>query len=61
MDIDNKTLVITGAGNDIGRAWALKFHQEGANAVAADIDKVSLASLSSMGISTKNVGATQNK
>ena len=61
MNIDNKTLVITGAGNGIGRAWALKFHQEGANVVAADIDKVSLASLSSMGISTKNVGATQNK
>ena len=55
MNIDNKTFVITGAGNGIGRAWALKFHQEGANVVAADIDKESLASLSNMGISTKNV------
>ena len=61
MDIDNKTLVIAGAGNGIGRAWALKFHQEGANVVAADIDKVSLASLSSMGISTKNVDVRDSK
>ena len=61
MDIDNKTLVITGAGNGIGRAWALKFHQEGANVIAADIDKESLASLSNMGISTKNVDVRDSK
>ena len=51
----NKTIVITGAGNGIGRAWALKFHQEQAHVVAADIDIKSLASLSDIGISTKNV------
>ena len=61
MNIDNKTLVITGAGNGIGRAWALKFHQEGANVVAADIDKESLVSLSKMGISTKNVDVRDSK
>ena len=51
----NKTIVITGAGNGIGRAWALKFHQEKAHVVAADIDIKSLESLSDIGISTKNV------
>ena len=61
MNIDNKTLVITVAVNGIGRAWALKFHQEGANVVAADIDKESLASLSNMGISTKNVDVRDSK
>ena len=61
MDIENKTLVITGAGNGIGRAWALKFHQEGANVVAADIDKESLVSLSNMGIPTKNVDVRDSK
>lgn len=55
MNIKNKTIVITGAGNGIGRAWALKFHQEQAHVVAADIDIKSLASLSDIGISTKNV------
>ena len=34
----NKTILITGAGSGIGRATALTFAREGANAVCADID-----------------------
>ncbi|PYZ95434.1 3-oxoacyl-ACP reductase [Alteribacter lacisalsi] len=37
--LDNKTAVITGAGRGIGRATAIRFAQEGAAVVAADLNE----------------------
>ena len=50
-----KTIVITGAANGIGRAWALGFHKENAHVIAADIDSRQLESLASEGIMTAKV------
>ncbi|MEP2783305.1 MAG: SDR family oxidoreductase [Pseudoruegeria sp.] len=38
MLLDNRTVVITGAGRGIGRACALRAAQEGANLVLTDVD-----------------------
>lgn len=38
MRFENKTVVVTGGGNGIGRATALRFAQEGARVVVGDID-----------------------
>ena len=38
--LENKVCVITGAGSGIGRAAAIRFAQEGASVVVADIDAV---------------------
>lgn len=40
MKLQNRTIVITGAGSGIGRACALAFSYEGANIVVADINGV---------------------
>lgn len=37
MQLEGKTAIVTGASSGIGRAIALRFAQEGANVVAADI------------------------
>lgn len=37
--LDNKTAVITGGGNGIGRACAVRFAEEGANIVVADMQE----------------------
>lgn len=42
MRLHNKTVIITGAGNGIGRATALLFSQEGANVVVTDINEEAL-------------------
>lgn len=39
MLLENKTAVITGAGSGVGRASALRFAEEGARVVCADIDE----------------------
>ena len=36
--LDNKSAIITGAGNGVGRASALRFAEEGARVVCADLD-----------------------
>ena len=36
MRFEGKTVIITGAGKGIGRAYALGFAREGANVVIAD-------------------------
>jgi len=38
MDFINKTVVITGAGNGIGKGIAIHYAEKGANVVVADID-----------------------
>jgi NAD(P)-dependent dehydrogenase (short-subunit alcohol dehydrogenase family) len=38
MKLENRNVVITGAGSGIGRASAIEFAKEGANVVAADIN-----------------------
>ena len=38
MRFKNKTVIVTGAGSGIGETTAIKFAQEGANVVIADID-----------------------
>ena len=50
-----KTIVITGAANGIGKAWALGFHKENAHVIAADIDSCQLKSLADQGITTEKV------
>ena len=50
--LKGKTVVITGAANGIGRAWALGFKKERANVIAADIDSEMLKSLSDQDITT---------
>ena len=50
--VSNKSIVITGAANGIGRAWAKRFHEEGAKVVACDIDQENLDRLSDLGIKT---------
>lgn len=39
MKLQNRSVVITGAGSGIGRACALKFAEEGANVIVADINE----------------------
>ncbi len=39
MDFSNKSVVITGAGNGIGRGIALHYAEKGANVILADIDE----------------------
>lgn len=41
MEFSNKTVVITGAGNGIGKGIALHYAKKGANVVLADIDEKS--------------------
>ena len=40
MRFKNKTVIVTGAGSGIGETTAIKFAQEGANVVIADIDSI---------------------
>ena len=39
MKLPNKTAVVTGAGSGIGRAIALRFAQEGARIVIAELNE----------------------
>ena len=47
-----KTIIITGAANGIGRAWAKAFNEEGAKVIACDIDEENLLTLREFGILT---------
>ena len=43
VQLEGKSAIITGAGNGVGRASALRFTQEGAKVVCADIDSEAAA------------------
>ena len=40
--LENKNIIITAAGQGIGRATAIAFHNEGANVIATDINEATL-------------------
>ncbi|MDN3019116.1 glucose 1-dehydrogenase [Paenibacillus sp. BSR1-1] len=40
MDFSNKTIVITGAGNGIGKGICLQYAEKGANVILADVDDI---------------------
>ena len=41
VNFENKTVVVTGAGNGLGKAYALEFANRGANVVVNDIKLLS--------------------
>ena len=43
--LQNKKIVVTAAGQGIGKATAIAFHDEGANVIATDINDKTLADL----------------
>ena len=43
--LENKNIVVTAAGQGIGRATAIAFYNEGANVYATDINEKTLKSL----------------
>lgn len=45
MDVNGKTVVVTGAANGIGRALARRFHADGASVVIADRAEIPLGEL----------------
>lgn len=56
MRLHNKTALITGAGQGIGRATALRFAEEGARVIATDVDTDKLGELTNVsGIETKRL------
>ena len=44
--LKNKNIIVTAAGQGIGRATAIAFHHEGANVIATDLNKKTLQMLS---------------
>ena len=50
--IQGKTIVITGAANGIGRAWAEMFKVDGAEVIACDKDEKKLQELDELGVTT---------
>ena len=53
--LKEKTILITGAANGLGKAWAENFHKEGAKVLACDIDETGLNALEDQGITTKMI------
>jgi 3-oxoacyl-[acyl-carrier protein] reductase len=39
MQLENRVAIVTGGGHGIGRAYCLRFAQEGARVVVADVDQ----------------------
>ena len=49
IDLQGKTIVITGAASGLGRAWAEGFLAAGATVIAADIDAARLEAVAEQG------------
>jgi len=58
--LENKNIVVTAAGQGIGRATAIAFHNEGANVIATDINEKTLKTLNKeyRNIKVKNLDST---
>ena len=61
--LENKNIVVTAAGQGIGRATAIAFYNEGANVIATDINDKTLETLNKeySNIKVKNLDSTNKK
>ena len=61
--LENKNIVVTAAGQGIGKATAIAFHNEGANVIATDINEKTLETLNEEypNIKVKNLDSTNKK
>ena len=61
--LENKNIVVTAAGQGIGRATAIVFHNEGANVIATDINDKTLETLNKEypNIKFKNLDSTNKQ
>ena len=61
--LKNKNIIVTAAGQGIGKATAIAFHNEGANVIATDINDKTLADLNSeySGIKINKLDSTDQK
>ena len=61
--LENKNIVVTAAGQGIGRATAIAFYNEGANVIATDINDKTLETLNKEhpNIKVKNLDSTNKK
>ena len=53
--LKDKTILITGAANGLGKAWAENFYKEGAKVFGCDVDAEGLSALEDQGIKTQIV------
>jgi 2-keto-3-deoxy-L-fuconate dehydrogenase len=51
--LDGKRILVSAAGQGIGRATALAMHKEGARVLATDVNEVTLAELAALGLETR--------
>ena len=61
--LEGKKIVVTAAGQGIGKATAIAFHNEGAHVIATDLNEKTLADLNKEypNIKIKNLDSTDNK
>ena len=61
--LKNKNIIVTAAGQGIGRATAIAFHNEGANVIATDINEKTLKTLNKEypNIKVKSLDSTNKK
>jgi len=59
--LQGKTILITGAANGLGKAWAELFDQEGANVFACDIEQAGLYELQELGITTSTLDVSSSQ